>query len=56
MPFYATVFNLRSKVDLIWTLCIRPVKAQPVQFSKIAKKLNMDLCLFFIIERKDCCY
>ena len=56
MPFYATVFNLRSKVDLIWTRCIRPVKAQSVQFSKIANKLNMDLCLFFIIERKDCSY
>ena len=47
MPFYATVFTLRSKVDLIWTRCIRPVKAQSVQFSKIAKKLNIDLCPFF---------
>ena len=56
MPFYATVFTLRSKVDLIWTRCIWPVKAQSVQFSKIAKKLNIDLCPFFIIERKDCSY
>ena len=56
MPFYATVFNLRSKVDLIWTRCIRPVKVQSVQFSKIAKKLNIDLCPFFIIERNDCSY
>ena len=47
MPFYATAFNLRSKVDLIWTRCIRPVKAQSVQFSKTAKKLNIDLCPFF---------
>ena len=47
MPFYATVFTLRSKVDLIWTRYIRPVKAQSVQFSKIAKKLNIDLCQFF---------
>ena len=47
MPFYATVFALRSKVDLIWTRCIRPVKVQSVQFSKIAKKLNIDLFPFF---------
>ena len=47
MPFYATIFNLRSKVDLIWTRCIRPVKAQFVQLNKITKKLNIDLCPFF---------
>ena len=56
MPFYATVFNLHPKVDLIWTRYIRPVKAQSVQFSKIAKKLNTDLCQFFVIERKHCSY
>ena len=48
MPFYAPVFTLRSKVDLIWTRYIRPVRAQSVQFSKIAKKLNIDLCQFFL--------
>ena len=47
IPFCATVFTLRSKVDLIWTRYIQPVKAQSVQFSKIAKKLNIDLCQFF---------
>ena len=52
MPFYATVFTLRSKVDLIWTRCIRPVKAQSVQFSKIAKKLNIDLCQFFYLWKE----
>ena len=41
------VFTLRFKVDLIWTRAIRLVIAQSVQFSKIAKKLNMDLCEFF---------
>ena len=44
MPFYALVFTLRSKVDLIWTRAFRLVVAQSVQFSKIAKKLNKDLC------------
>ena len=43
----ALVSTLRSKVDLIWTRAIRPVIAQSVQFSKIAKKLNIDLCQFF---------
>ena len=38
MPFNALVFNLRSKVELNWTRAIRPVIAQSVQFSKIAKK------------------
>ena len=47
MPFYALVFTLRSKVDLIWTRASQLVIAQSVQFSKIAKKLNIDLCQFF---------
>ena len=47
MRFNALVFNLRSKVELNWTRAIRPVIAQSVQFSKIAKKLNIDLCQFF---------
>ena len=47
MPFNALVFTLRSKVELNWTRAIRPVIAQSVQFSKIAKKLKIDLCQFF---------
>ena len=47
LPFNALVFSLRSKVELNWTHAIRPVIAQSVQFSKIAKKLNIDLCQFF---------
>ena len=47
MPFNALVFTLRSKVELNWTRIIRHVIAQSVQFSKIAKKLNIDLCKFF---------
>ena len=47
MPFNALVFTLRSKVDLIWTLAVRPVMAQSVHFNKIAKKQNIDLCQFF---------
>ena len=47
MPFNALIFTLRSKVELNWTRAIRPVMAQSVQFSKIAKKLNIDLCQFF---------
>ena len=44
MPFIALVFTLRSKVELNWTRAIRPpVIAQSVQFSKIAKKLNIVL-------------
>ena len=31
-------FTRRSKVDVIWTRAIRPVIAQSVQFSNIAKK------------------
>ena len=44
MPFYALVFTLRSKVDLILTRAFRLVIAQSVQLSKIAKKLNMNVC------------
>jgi len=47
MPFNALVFSLRSKVELNWTRAIRHVIAQSIQFSKIAKKLNIDLCQFF---------
>ena len=47
MPFNALVFTLRSKVELNWARAFRPVMAQSVQFSKIAKKLNTDLCEFF---------
>ena len=43
----AFVLTSRSKVDLIWTRAIRPVIAQSIQFSKISKKLNIDLCQFF---------
>ena len=52
MPFNALVFNLRSKVELNWTRAIRPVIAQSVQFSKIAKKLNIDLCQFFFSSKE----
>ena len=47
MPLYALVFILRSKVELNWTRAIRPVIAQSVQFSKIAKKMNINLSQFF---------
>ena len=47
MPFNALVFTLRSKVELNWTRAFRPVMAQSVQFSKIAKKMNIDLYQFF---------
>ena len=47
MPFYALVFTLRSKVDLISTRAIRIVIAQSVQFSEIAKKLNIYSCAYF---------
>ena len=43
MSCNAFVCTLRSKVELNWTRAIRPVIAQSVQFSKIAKKLNVDL-------------
>ena len=47
MPFNAIVFTKRPKVELNWTRAIRPVIAQSVQFSKIAKKLSIDLYQFF---------
>ena len=47
MPFNALVFTLRSKLELNWTRAIRPAIAQSVQLSKIARKLNIDLCQFF---------
>ena len=47
MPFNALVSTLRSKVDLNWTRALRPLIAQSVQFSKTAKKLNIDLCQLF---------
>ena len=49
MPLF---FTLRSKEELNWTRAIRHVIAQSVQFSKIAKKLNIDLRQFFLVERK----
>ena len=52
MPFNALVFTLRYKVELNWTRAIRPVIAQSVQFSKIAKKLNVDLYQFFSRRKK----
>ena len=57
MTFNALVFTLLSKVELNWTRADRPVTAQSVQLSKIAKNLNIDLCqFFFLIERKHCPY
>ena len=56
IPFNAPFIILRFKVELNWTRAIRPVIAQSVQFSKIAKKLNIDLFQFFLIERKHCPY
>ena len=47
MPFNALVFTLRPKVEFNWIRPIRPVMAQSVQVSKIAKKLIIDLCQFF---------
>ena len=47
MPFFALVFTLRSKVDLILTRAIGPIIAQSVQFSKIVKKLNIDSWQYF---------
>ena len=52
MPFNALVFTLPPKVELNWTRAIRPVIAESVQFSKMAKKLNIDLRQFFLVERK----
>ena len=53
IPFNAPVFILRPKVELNWTRAIRPVIAQSVQFSKIAKKLNIDLCQFFSHRKEE---
>ena len=44
------------KEELNWTRAIRPVIAKSLRFSKIAKKLNIDLCHFFLIEMKHCSY
>ena len=52
MPFNAPVFTLRSKVELNWTRAIRPVIAQSLQFTKIAKKLDIDLCQFFSYRKE----
>ena len=45
--FFALVFTLRPKVDLILTPAIGPIIAQSVQFSKIVKKLNIDSWQYF---------
>ena len=45
--FFALVFTLRSKVNLILTRAIGPITAQSAQFSKIVKKMNIDSCQFF---------
>ena len=52
IPFNAPVFILLSKVELNWTRTIRPVIVQSVQFCKIAKKLNIDLCQFFSYRKE----
>ena len=52
MPFNALVFTLRSKEELNWTRAIQPVIAQSIQFSKTAKKLNIDLCQFFSYQKE----
>ena len=51
MPFNAFVFTLRSKVELNWTRAIRPVIAQSVQFSKIAKKTEHRFVPIFFSSR-----
>ena len=49
-PFNALVFTLRSKVELKYdTRYSTPVI---VQFSNIAKKLNIDLCQFFTYRKE----
>ena len=55
MPFNAHVFTLRSKAELNWTRAIRPMIAQSVQFSKIAKKLNIYFCQFFSHRKEALC-
>ena len=52
MPFNALVFTLHSKVELNWTRAFRPMMAQSIQFSKIAKKPNRDLCHFFSHQKE----
>jgi len=54
MSFNALVYALRFQVELNWTRKIRPVIAQFVRFSKIAKKKrgNIDLCQFFSHRKK----
>ena len=52
MPFNALVFTLRSKVELNWTRAFQPMMAQSIQFSKIAKKPNRDLCHFFSHQKE----
>ena len=52
MPFNALVFTLRSKLELNWTRAIRHVIAQSVQFSKTAKKMNIDLFQFFSHQKE----
>ena len=43
MPLF--LLTLQSRIN--WTRTIRHMIAQSVQLSKIAKKLNIDLCQFF---------
>ena len=52
VPSNTLVFTLRSKVELNWAHAIRRVIAQSVQFSKIAKNLNIDLCHFFSHQKE----
>ena len=51
--FFAPVFTLRSKVDLILTRAIGPIIAQSAQFSKIVKKLNIDFLPIFFSHWKE---
>ena len=56
VSFNALVSTLRSNVELNRTRAIRLVIAKSLRFSKIAKKLNVDLCHFILIEGKHCSY
>ena len=47
--------TLRSKVDLIWTSAILPF-CNRYYLVKLQKKLRLDLCQFFRMERKHCSY
>ena len=38
--------------ELNWTRAFRPMMAQSIQFSKIAKKPNRDLCHFFSHQKE----